>query len=114
MPEKTTIEELKLRVEDALKQSEEKYRFLTEKMADIVWTLDSDFRTTYVSPSIEKVLGFTPEERKRQTLEEIVTPESLQVVQMMFLEELRRDEEGSADPDRSVTIEVEYYRKDGV
>jgi len=113
MPEKTIIEELKLRVEDALKQSEEKYRFLTEKMADIVWTLDSDFRTTYVSPSIEKVLGFTPEERKRQALEEIVTPESLQAVQMMFLEELRRDEEGSADPDRSVTIEVEYYRKDG-
>jgi len=113
MPEKTTIEELKLRVEDALKQSEEKYRFLTEKMADIVWTLDSDFRTTYVSPSIEKVLGFTPEERKRQTLEEIVTPESLQAVQMMFLEELRGDEEDFADPDRSVTIEVEYYRKDG-
>jgi len=82
-------------------------------MADIVWTLDSDFRTTYVSPSIEKVLGFTPEERKRQTLEEIVTPESLQAVQMMFLEELRGDEEDFADPDRSVTIEVEYYRKDG-
>ena len=108
----TDITERK-QVEDALKQSEGKYRFLTEKMADIVWTLDRDFRTTYVSPSIEKVLGFTPEERKRQTLEEIVTPESLQEVQMMFLEELRRDEEGSTDPDRSVTIEVKYYRKDG-
>jgi signal transduction histidine kinase/ActR/RegA family two-component response regulator len=31
----------------------------------------------------------------------------------MFLIELQRDEEGTFDPDRSVTIQVEYYRKDG-
>jgi len=98
--------------EEALRESEEKYRFLTENIADIVWTLDRDFRTTYVSSSIEKVLGFTHEERKRQTLEEMITPESVQRLQKMFLEELRLDED-SADPDRTVTIEVEYYRKDG-
>jgi len=99
--------------EETLRESEERFRFLAEKMADIVWILDRDFQTTYVSPSIEKILGFTPEERKRQKLEEMITPESLKSVQMMFLEELRRDETGNADPDRSVTIEVEYYHKDG-
>lgn len=96
----------------ALQESEERFRFLAEKMADIVWILDRNFHTTYVSPSIEKILGFTPEERKRQSLEEMITPESLKRAQMMFLEELRRDEAGNSDPDRSVTIEVEYYRKD--
>ncbi|MGD2150603.1 MAG: ATP-binding protein [Desulfobacterales bacterium] len=99
--------------EEELRESKERFKFLAEKMADIVWTVNLDFQTTYVSPSIEKILGFTPEERKRQTLEEMITPESLKRVQMMFLEELRRDETGNADPDRSVTIEVEYYRKDG-
>lgn len=101
------------RVEEGLKLSEEKYRFLAEKMADIVWTLDLDFRTTYVSPSVERVLGFTPEERKRQTIEEMIPPESLHRVQAIFLGELQREEEHIADPDRSVSVEVEYYRKDG-
>lgn len=98
---------------EALKNSEEQYRFITEKMADIVWTLDMDFKTTYTSPSIKSVLGFTPEERKRQAVEEMITPESLQRVQMLFLEELAKDDEGNADSDRSVTMEVEYYHKDG-
>ncbi|MGD2030576.1 MAG: ATP-binding protein, partial [Desulfobacterales bacterium] len=109
---KAEIEERK-RAEKTLRDSEEKFRFLAEKMFDIVWTVNLDFKTTYVSPSIENVLGFTPEERKRQSLEEIITPESLQGVQEMFLIELQRDEEGTFDPDRSVTIQVEYYRKDG-
>ncbi len=98
--------------EQALKESQEKFRFLAEKMADIVWTVDLNFRTTYVSPSIEKVLGFTPEEREKQSLEQMITPESLTRVQRMFLE-LQREENGVSDPDRSFTIEVEYYRKDG-
>jgi len=101
------------RTEQALRESEEKFRFLAEKMVDIVWTIDRGFQTTYVSPSIENVLGFSPEERKRQPLEEMITPESLQKVQVTFLEELKRDEHGTADPNRSITIEVEYYRKDG-
>lgn len=101
------------RTELALRESEGKFRFLAEKMVDIVWTFDRNFQTTYVSPSIENVLGFTLEERKQQSLEEMITPESLQKVQGMFLEELQRDKQNTADPDRSIKIEVEYFRKDG-
>jgi PAS domain S-box-containing protein len=101
------------RIERALRDSEETFRFLTENVIDIVWIVDRDFRTTYVSPSIEEVLGFTPEERKRQTVEEMITPESLHRVQEKFLEELSRDEKGADDPDRSIIIDVEHYHKNG-
>ena len=100
-------------MEEQLRVSEEKYRFLAENMEDIVWTLDRNFRTTYVSPSIEKVLGFTPEERNQQSIEKTVTPESLQEIQKRFIEELQRDKEDGIALNRSIIIEVEYYHKDG-
>jgi len=98
---------------ETILESEERFKFLAENMADIVWTLDMDFNATYVSPSIKKVLGFTPEERKRQKMEEMVTPESMKNISAMFLEELQRDKMQDADSDRSITIEVEYYHKNG-
>jgi len=101
------------RMEEALRESEARFRFLAENMADIVWTLDLNFRTTYVSPSIETVLGFTAEERKRQTLEEMMTPESLKKVEELFAEEFRRDNTAPPDSDRFLRVELEYYHKDG-
>lgn len=106
------ITEHKLSAEK-LKQSEERYKFLAENMGDIVWTLDMNFNATYISPSVEKVLGFTPEERKKQTLEEMVTPESMERISKRYLEELERDSQKDSDMNRDITIEVEYYHRNG-
>ena len=97
----------------SVRVSEERFRFLTENMADIVWTLDRNLSTTYVSSSIERVLGFTPEERMKQTLQEMVAPESLAQIMTSLVEELARDGEEDADPHRFSTFEVEYYHADG-
>jgi PAS domain S-box-containing protein len=102
----------KTMAETALRESEEKYKFLAEKMADIVWTMDLNLRTTYVSASVENVLGFTVTERKSMTVEEMFPTISLQRVWAKFQEELEQDPLNS-DPERSVVLEVEAYRKDG-
>ncbi len=99
--------------QDAIRESEEKYRFLAENMADIVWMTDQNFRTSYVTPSIETVLGFTQEERKKQSLEEMITPDSVRRARMILTQEMQREMEGNADPERSITMDIEYYRKDG-
>ncbi len=83
------------------------------ELADKTGVLDRDFRSTYVSPSIERVLGFTPKERKRQELDEMVTPGSLQRIMEKFKQDLQGDERQDADPDRSVIIDVEYYHANG-
>jgi len=92
------------RMEELLRKSEAKFRFLTENITDIVWKIDTNFRTTYVSPSIEKVLGYTPEERKHQSIEEQITPESLKRSIAQYQEELLLDKESGADPKRYVSI----------
>jgi PAS domain S-box-containing protein len=100
------------KAKEVLRESEERFRFLAENMADMVWTTDLDSRTTYVSPSIERILGFTPEERKRQSLEEKVTPESLKKLRQ-FMEEVCGSKAIDSDLHRSTTLELESYKKDG-
>ncbi len=99
--------------EEALRDSEEKYRNLIDKLDDIIWTLDLNLRTTYVSPSIEKKLGFTPEERMAQDLSVQVTPASYAHITELLVEELNREKKGEADPNRIIRVEVEYYHKNG-
>ncbi|MCD4777051.1 MAG: PAS domain S-box protein, partial [Candidatus Aegiribacteria sp.] len=126
MPEKPAREELEQRIRElenaesenrheleALRESEAMFRFLTESMSDIIWTVDMDFNTTYVSPSIENVLGFTPEERKNQSPEEMVTPESLKSIKKLLNKEYIKDKLRSKDRERSITAMTEYYMKSG-
>jgi len=99
--------------EQKLQKSEERYRFLAENMADIVWTLDRQFNATYLSPSIEKVLGFTPEQMMQRSMQEIISPESWKKVREVSARAFQQDAEPGEDPDRTITLEVEYYKKDG-
>ncbi len=101
------------RAEEALREREAKYRFLTEKMNDIVWTMDLNLHITYVSPSITKVLGYSPEERMGQALEDQMTPESIAEATRILAYELEREGIEGIDPDRMVAFEAEYYHKDG-
>ena len=58
------------RAEEALRESEQKYRMLTEGMKDVVWVLDvEEQRFLYVSPSVEELRGYTPAEILAQPLE---------------------------------------------
>ena len=100
------------RAQEALKRSEEHFRLLAEGTSDIIWATDLNFRTTYVSPSVEKMMGFTPEERKRQTIEEVLTPESAAKIREAMARELAKDREG-ADPERTLALELEYRHKNG-
>jgi PAS domain S-box-containing protein len=100
-------------VEQALRESEAKYRILAEKMHDVVWIIDMDLRVTYVSPSTQRILGFTPEERMRMRIDECMVPDSLDYAMQVLINEAVTNQEGKADKDRGVLLELEYYHKDG-
>ncbi len=103
----------RIKAEAALKSSEAKYRFLTEKMTDIVWTVDRNLNFTYVSPSIEKALGYPPEAFARLRAEDILTEESFRQVMELIVVELARNREPSPEADRFVAFETTYRHQNG-
>lgn len=67
--------------EQALKKSEEKYRFLTEFTSDVIWVFNyTQNKFTYISPSIHQLRGLSTEEAIHEKLEDSMTPESLVLV----------------------------------
>ena len=101
------------RVEDSLRKSDERYRILAANASDIIWSVNMDLKVTYVSPAVERLKGWTREERKALTVQEIMPPASLEKVMKILGDELAAEGSPDADPKRTLTVELEMYRKDG-
>lgn len=50
------------RMELALRESEERFRAIVESSQDWIWEIDTQGRMTYNNPTVERILGYTPEE----------------------------------------------------
>jgi diguanylate cyclase (GGDEF)-like protein/PAS domain S-box-containing protein len=51
------------KLEKVLKESEERFRSLVQYASDIITLLEADGTVRHVSPAVERVTGYTPEER---------------------------------------------------
>ena len=101
------------RTEEALQQSQEQYRLIAENCRDAIWLLDyPSLQIIYMSPAVERMRGWTPEEVMAQPLSVTMTPASLQRVQGVLRSALQRLAEGDMTA-RYANIEIEQPCKDG-
>jgi PAS domain S-box-containing protein len=92
------------RVEEALQESEEKYRLIFENMPDLYYRADNEGRIVLISPSVEPMFGYTREEALGMPLAEKVYVDPDQRKQLLKILEETGEAKG---------FEVVLKRKDG-
>jgi PAS domain S-box-containing protein len=108
---KQEIEE-RIRAEKALRASEQKHRLLSENINDIIWTMDLELNYTYISPVAAKVQGWEPAELEGLTIDQVLTPASIEKASQIFAEQMAIGKR-TKDFNRHSIMELEVYRKNG-
>ncbi len=99
-------ENVRLSAEGAARQSEERFRTLVQNSSDLIAVVDLDTTIRYQSPSVERVLGYRPEELDGQRLVDLVHPDDVPRVIALVNETAARA--GSSAP-----AEWRVRRRDG-
>lgn len=99
--------------EKALSVSEATLRSITDNISDVVHIFDMNLTSTYVSPSITRLTGETPEAFLKRSMEEKHPPDSLLKIRNLFKEEIEKENNSKVEKNRSRVVELELLKPDG-
>ncbi len=95
------------RMEEALRESEGRFRALIQNALDLVMVTEADGAIRYISPSSERVLGYSPQEMLGTNTADYVHPDDLEKAFAEFAEVL------SGPGVHPVAVETRVRHKDG-
>jgi diguanylate cyclase (GGDEF)-like protein/PAS domain S-box-containing protein len=93
-------------VEKVIKESEERFRSLVQNTSDIITILDADGTIDYISPAVERVTGYKPEEQIGTDAFRPVHPDDREQALSIFAEVLK-------SPGLHPPLEFRMPHKDG-
>ena len=98
-------------IERQIAVTKEQYLFLADNSEDVIWAVNDRLEYIYVSPSVKRLRGFTPEEVLGTSLADNLTPESHAAV----LETIKRNEKvwERNGEGNMVRLALEVFKKDG-
>ena len=96
-------EEYRYLTELEQKESEKRYRELFENLIDVSYRIDSEGTVSLVSPSVEKVFGYSPEEMLGEKISKFLKDPARQAE---FIDLVKREAQVA-------NLEIEMTRKDG-
>jgi PAS domain S-box-containing protein len=103
----------KLEQEEKRRQAEEIFQRINEYMQDTLWILDMNLRTTFISPSVEKIRGYSLDELQAQPFEKQMTPDSYRRFLNFLSRGVSQENLKQRKEKLSEMLELEFTRKDG-
>lgn len=99
---------LRARSKEALKESERRYRLLTDNCLDAIWAVDSDLIFTYINAAVTRITGYTPQEYIGSRFQDRCSRTAMQTV-----EEAARQALLAAHGKELATCEFDVRHRDG-
>ena len=94
------------RAEEALKESEQRFRYMVQNSSDLITLVGADGTILYSSPALERVLGYRPEERVGRSIFDLLHPDDAARARGLFAE-------GLGSPGVRLKLEVRQRHRDG-
>ncbi|MGY5881569.1 MAG: PAS domain-containing protein, partial [Candidatus Thorarchaeota archaeon] len=75
-----------------------------EELSDIIWEVNMNLKFIYISPSVEKLIGFTQKEMMKKSMNDLFTSESVSLIEKTLAEGMERE---AADTIREIPPPIE-------
>ena len=86
---------------------------ITNNMSDVVWSCDLNFNIKYISPSVERVMGYSIETYLKRKVADKYPAQVIEKINKALQEEIKLDKEPGVDKNRNRIIEIQEFNAAG-
>lgn len=102
-------EEDRRMTDSMLKQNVAMYRLLADNSSDVIWAMDLNMKFKYISPSVKRMTGWTPEEAVGMSVKDFILPEYIPEFYYLIFEEITKPAD---ERKNSMILEYKQFAKD--